>query len=263
VAARSCSLALLVSSACVYPATEPTGIEFSWRFVERNVADGEDLPRVRSCAGAVTEQIAMEIADLDDPTRHGTFRFDCLEGYQTAVEFQTAASDAFVLLDPGLYFIGVRAVDHADNAPVDEFVAEREVEVEERGIAVETWEISRAPVAWDLELRGLDVCDTFSMALHYASPETDLAEFSPASEDSEATTLYRQSLASDQGLEVGGVAVACTAQLAGAHHFGGIDRGEYRLVLEVDGFACAVLIDLRPREGVSSVIDLANLPCGS
>ena len=39
---RSLFLLALWASGCVYPATEPTGMELSWRFLETNLADGED-----------------------------------------------------------------------------------------------------------------------------------------------------------------------------------------------------------------------------
>jgi hypothetical protein len=254
-------LALVAGGGCVYPATEPTGVELSWRFIEQGAdegeAEGESEARIRSCAGAQVEQLAFEIADVDEPRRHGIMRFACAKGYQTTIELQTAASAAFVRLDPGPYAIGVLAIDDASNAQHFERLEEREVEVNERGVTVEIWQLRRAPVAWTLDLRNADACDGVALSLRYAEPEADL----PGHDPSQDAPLYRTALASDRGLLVGGQATACTAALGGVHRFEGIDRGEYLLELEVDGRACAVRVDLRGRGEAGSVIDLASLPC--
>jgi hypothetical protein len=250
-------LVLVAAGGCVYPATEPTGIELSWRLVEHNEVDGPEAVRVRSCEGALTEQLAFEIADVDEPQRHGVFRFDCATGYQTAVELQTSASDAFVRLDPGAYALGVLAIDDAANAQIFERVEDREVEVEDRGVTVEILPLQRAPVTWILELHGADACESLTLALVYAEPELDLPDHDPA----EDAPRYRTALTSDRELGVGGQATACSATLDGVHRFEGIDRGVYLLELEVDGRTCAVQVDLGGRDGASSVIDLASLPC--
>ncbi|MCA9656420.1 MAG: hypothetical protein H6712_30940 [Myxococcales bacterium] len=259
-ARRSWALGLLAASGCIYPSSDPTGVELSWRFVEHNEVDGEEAALPRTCQGAATEQIAADITDLDDPLRAGTFRFDCGTGYQSALDLQIQASDAFVRLDPGPYQLDLRAVDDANDAPVNELVEEREVEVESRRITTQTWIIRRAPVTWSLELLGLERCDALATTLRYASPETDLADYSGLADD--PPPVYRQALRSDRGLGLAGEAITCDPELAGTHRFEGIDRGEYVLELDMDGVVCTVLVDLRPREGTSSVIDLANLPCG-
>lgn len=249
-------LALAAVGGCVYPATEPTGVELSWRFVE--LGEGtDDEARVRSCAGAIVEQLAFEIVDVDEPRRHGVMRFECATGYQTSIELQTAASDAFVRLDPGVYTVTALAIDDASNAQRFETLEVREVDVDERGVTVETWQLHRAPVTWTLELAGASTCDSLTLALRYAEPETDLPEHDPMDE----APLYRAALASDRELPVGGQATACNAALDGVHRFEGVDRGEYLLELDVDGRACAVRVDLRGQGGAGSVIDLASLPC--
>lgn len=257
----SAVLLLACVGGCVYPATEPTGVELSWRFVEHDAPEGETERRARSCAGAVAEQLAFEIADVDAPRRHGIFRFDCATGYQTGIELQTEASDAFVRLDPGTYAFGVLVVDDASNAQLAERVVEREVEVAERGVTVEVWQLERAPVAFTLELRGTEACESLALSLVYAAPEVDLPDQPPPAQD-DPPLLYRAGLQSDRALPVGGEAVACEAALAGVHRFEAVDRGEYRLALDVDGRACEVPIDLRGPDGATSVIDLASLPCG-
>jgi len=254
------SLALVLAG-CVYPTTEPTGVELSWRFVEHDTPPGEEQPRVRSCSGAITQQLAFEIADDDEPRRHGVMRFDCTTGFQTGVQLQTSASDAFVQLDPGRYSFGVLAIDDADNAQLAERVLEREVDVNERGVTVEIWELQRAPVPWTLELHGADACEELALSLVYAEPEDALPEQAPA-EDDAPSLLYRSELQSDRELPVDGQATACDAALDGVHRFDSVDRGDYLLELDVDGRACAVRVDLQGRDGATSVIDLASLPCG-
>lgn len=277
-----CLLAVLglTLAGCVYPTSEPTGMELSWRFVEHDPAeggaeegaeggadgeadDGADAGNgtmVRSCAGAITEQIAVEVEDQDQPRRRGIFRFDCLEGYQTANALQTEASNAFIRLDPGGYTVTMHAVDDAHNALVSEQVETRDVVVEERIITIVTWELSRAPVDWSVVLRGADACESITLALYYASPENDLADYTP--DEAQSLLLYRRSLASDRGLTAGGEATACALELNGTHVFEGLDRGDYRLEIVVDGASCGTQsVNLRDREGASSVIDLANLLC--
>lgn len=255
------ALAVLAASGCVYPTTEPTGVELSWRFVEHDVeGDDEEAPRVRSCEGVGAEQIAFEIADQDDPRRHGITRFDCVTGFQTGIELQTSASDAFVRLHPGGYSIGVLVIDDAANAQDFERVTEREVDVAEREVTVELWELRRAPVTWTLELHGADACERMALSLVYASPETDLPDQAPAEAD-DPPLLYRSGLRSDRELPVGGQEIACAAELDGAHRFEGVDRGDYLLELDVDGRRCEVRVDLRGRDGATSVIDLASPAC--
>jgi len=249
----------LWGSGCVYPATEPTGMELSWRFIETNAADGEDAIRIRTCEGVQTEQVAIEISDIDTPARQGVFRFDCIEGYQTLTALQTEASDAFIRLDPGAYAIAMVAEDDAEDARIREHLDAREIAVEERGITIVTWEVSRAPVSWTLELSGGETCDSLALALYYANPETDLAEYVPDEEQS--LPLYRQELRSDLGLGVSAQTIECSSAPTGIHRFDGLDRAEYLLEVVVDGDVCSLRVDLRPGLDTASVIDLANLPC--
>lgn len=259
---RPVLLGLGLVGGCVYPATEPTGMELSWRFVENNEVDGEEAVMVRSCAGAGAEQIAVEVEDMDmdSPARQGIFRFDCIEGYQTVNALQTEASNAFVRLDPGAYTVSMHAVDDAHDASESELVETRDVTVEERIITIATWELRRAPVDWSIELRGADTCDSMTLALYYATPQNDLADYAPDEEQS--LLLYRRTLVSDRGLMLGGEATACGPELSGVHVVEGLDRGEYRLEIVVDGASCGTQsVSLGPGTDAAGVIDLANLPC--
>lgn len=258
----SLALVAVAAGGCVYPATDPTGTELSWRFVEQQAPTDDPEagePRLRTCSGAEAEQLAFEITDDDEPRRHGTLRFDCATGYQTTVELQTSASDAFVPLDPGRYSFGVLVIDDAANAQTFERVMEREVDVDDREVTVEIWELQRAPVTWTVELHGADACEQLSLSLVYAVPELDLVDHVP--DEDAPSLLYRAALASDRELPVGGQASECTATLDGVHRFEGVDRGDYLLEVDVDGRVCEVRVDLRGPDGATSVIDLARLPC--
>lgn len=120
--------------------------------------------------------------------------------------------------------------------------------------------MQRAPVTWSLELHGADACESLALSLVYATPELDLPDHPPEADD-QPPLLYRAELVSDRELPVGGQATECTAALDGVHRFEGVDRGDYLLVLDVDGRACEIRVDLRDRDGATSVIDLASLPC--
>lgn len=257
---RLACLALGAASACVYPSGDPTGVELSWRFVEHNNADGEEAIAGRTCAGAQAEQINFAITDADDEFRHAILRYDCSEGYQTADTLQIAASDAFVQLRPGTYGFEVSVLDDATDPSTEQRLEVREVIVEKRRVTVQTWQFSRAPIDWTLDLRGTDTCSSLALALDYASPQGDLPEFVPADDD--APVPYRRGLVSASGLPLSGQIQPCDTLDDEPHAFSDLDRGEYILDLQVDGQACPVLIDLRAPDDATSVIDLANLPCG-
>lgn len=255
-------LALSVTCGCVYPGSDPTGVELSWQFSERNEVDGEDAVRGRSCTGALAEELAFEVTDVDDPLRHATLRFDCAVGYQTATDLQLAASDAFIQLHPGEYLVRALAVDDATNAVDNELLSERQFSVDDSTVAIQTWDFRRETIDWTLELAGTDGCTSMSLALRYADPDDDLVGLAP-DEDIEALPPYRVGLRSDRDLTLSGEAISCAAGLAGTHRFENLDRGRYQLAVELDGAACSALLDLRAPQDGSSVIDLANLPCDS
>ena len=258
-------LASLVAG-CVFPVSEPTGVELSWRFFEANQVDGEDATRVRSCGGLEVDRVAVDIVDDDSPWRDGIFRFPCETGYQTALQFQTEASDAFVQLNAGVYRMAVYALDDGAVGELPgELLAEREVDVDDRGITVEPWELSRTAVNWQVSVTGAVDCTEIALALYYDDTESQLPELEndpdeDADED-DGPLLYRKNLESDRGLTFDGSALECGEDLEGTHLIDTVDRGLYLLEVTVDGTACAIRLDLTP-ETEPLMLDLAALPCG-
>jgi hypothetical protein len=247
---------VLLASACVFPTDEPTGIEFSWQFLEVNEADGEDARRTLTCDGVAAEQVAAHVADVDSPERRGTFRFDCAQGFQTASDAALEASDAFVQLHPGDYDVTL-AIETPGGA--DELLGARTVDVLSRAATVELWELQRAPVTWTLSIAGADACQQMSLALYYDAPSQALAE-PPLDEEGEPTAvLYREMLASDRGLGLAAMSMAC-ADAAGEHVVADMDRGDFRLEVTVDGVTCPFAFTIGPQTTTS--LDLGALPCG-
>ncbi len=255
---RAWSVALLagVSTGCVYPADDPTGIEASWLFVEVNEADGADSRRARTCEGAGVERVDLHIVDVDTPIRQGSFRYPCEAGFQTPAQFATQASDVFIELHPGDYDLEIRS-------ETGELLAMRTLDVLSRGLTVETFDLRRDPVEWTLDLAGLDACETFSLTLSYADPQATLAT-PPRDDQGEIveSVVYRTMLSTDRELSVGGEATACDPALAGAHRVQTVDRGAYRLEIVVDDRVCTTTI-LIDGEAPQTVVDLASLPCTS
>lgn len=254
--------AALALVACVYPVRDPTGLELSWRFFEVNAVDGEDGIRTRSCAGAMVQRVTATIVDEDDSFRQGTFRFPCEDGYQTPVQFQTEASDAYIELDPGGYELTLRAVDEgAIGDEPGEDVAMAVLDVGERGVTVEPWELTRTPATLTLTLAGAADCSVLTLALYYEDAATQIPDFEPQQGDEDQPVLYRVGLQSERGLRLSGAPVACSTDLDGEHVVANVDRGAYLLEVAVDGVACPVRLDVAG-EDVRVDLDVENLPCG-
>lgn len=251
----------LVFAGCVFPAGDPTGVELSWRFLEANAIDGEESIRARSCAGIAVDQIAVDITDDDTPGRQGIFRFGCDSGYQTQREFQTEASDAFVELDPGPYRMQVLTLA-ADALFGDaELLEEREVDVADRQVTTELWELVRPPLTWELELTGAEDCGELSLALFYDNPVEQLPEVDLEEGQEDDGLLYRQNLASEDGaLRFDGTPTECSAALDATHRVADVDAGAYVLEVTTGSAACRVRVAIGP-ETPSLPLDLANLPC--
>ncbi len=254
---RAWGLTALLAAGCVFPGQEPTGLEVSWRFVEGNLADGDEGRAVRTCEGADVRQMVVGLVDTDDESRAGQFAFDCETGFQTVEQFQTAASDAFIRLQPGDYELSISAVGAAGDT---ETLVEETVEVASRQITVEPYVVTRATFDWTIELQSTDTCAAVNLALSYDDPAVSLASFDPEAEDAEATRAYRLALATDRGLSLSGEPTPCTPELGGAHVVADVDRGHYLLEVVADGTACAIRLDLDPSV-TTTVVDLANLPC--
>ena len=252
---------LVFAGGCVFPAGEPTGVELSWRFTEANMVDGEEAPRARGCVGVEAAQIAADITDDDTPSRQGIFRFDCEAGYQTQREFQTEASDAFVELDPGLYQMRLFALDDGVSFGGGELLEEREVDVADRQVTTELWELVRAPLTWELALTGTEDCAELTLALFYDNPVEQLPEDDLDEEQVERGVLYRENLTSEDGaLRFDGTPIECGPALATTHRVLDVDRGDYVLEVAAGSSACRVRVGIGP-ESASLPLDLANLPC--
>lgn len=254
-------LPMLLVGACVFPSDTPTGIEFSWQFVEGEPSDGDDARRVVTCSGTGVETIAATIADLEDRERRGTFRFDCDDGFQTATDLARSASEAFLELRPHEYDVVLRS-EHPGAS--GDTLGSRIIDVSARSVTLELWEFTLPPVDWTLQLEGADSCEELSLGLYYAEPDAALAEDVELDDDGEAVdVLYRTELVSDRGLGAAATGGPCADQ-AGMHRFVGLDRGTYRLEVDVDGTTCAIEVDLTPNEGrtATTTVDLAALPCG-
>ncbi|MBC8069679.1 MAG: hypothetical protein IAG13_15185 [Deltaproteobacteria bacterium] len=247
---------MLVSTigGCVFPSDTPTGIELSWLFLEQEPSDGDDALRVLSCEGVAVESIAVALVDVDDTARQGVFRFDCEAGFQTANDLAREASEAFIELHPRDYDVTV-----SDDVQGGQTLANRTVEVLERSVTLELWELTRTPVDYELELVNTEACGELALALYYADPERALAEPETNDDGDVVDVLYRNALASDRELGLGGASTACEG-LEGTHRFAGLDRGAYRLDVTVDGATCSRLVDLGA--GASTVIDVSGMPCG-
>lgn len=250
-------LPLVLVSACVFPADEPTGVELSWRFVEVNMVDGEDAIRVRTCAGAGYQRVVFDITQVRAEERSGNFDYACEVGYQTPAEFRTEASDAFIELRPADYMVVVdgRGIGGTQR------LRELELDVVPRGLTVEGLDLALPAVPWSLLLSGTDACGEVSFALRYREPAESLAEPAVDEEGEPIDVAYREALASIRGLPLAGTPVPCSADLAGAHVVENVDQGVYRLEIVRDGAACSVDVDISPGDS-TSVIDLANLECG-
>ena len=251
----------LTFAGCVFPAGDPTGVELSWRFLEANTVDGEESMRARSCDGIQIDQVAADITDDDTPSRQGIFRFDCDSGYQTQREFQTEASDAFVELRPGLYQMQMLALEEGMLFGDAELLEEREVDVADRQVTTELWELVRSPIAWEIVLTGAEDCGELSLALFYDNPVEQLPEVDLEEGQEDEGLLYRQNLASEDGaLRFDGTPIECSAALDATHRVPDVDAGAYVLEVATGSSACRVRIAIGP-DTASLPLDLANLPC--
>lgn len=251
---RAWIVALLLGG-CVFPSDSPTGIEFSWALFEVEPSDGDDGRRVLTCAAQGVDTVIAAIRDVDDHERAGRFRFGCDEGYQTARDLARSSSDAFVELHPGDYDVALYS-DRPEQ-PL-ELLALRTVEVLERAVTLELWEFTLAPVDWTLALRSRDGCTEAAFRLEFADPQGALGELEVDEDGAPEPVLYRAALVSDRGLGVAGQTHACP-EIHGTHRFVGVDRGRYRLVVDVDGAECAIEVGLG--ESATTALDLAALPC--
>jgi hypothetical protein len=236
--------------ACVLPSGGASGLEVTWTAREANAVDGDEARRLRTCAGAGLTRVGIRVIDADDPARERVFNYGCEAGNMSPTTRAVEAPEIFLDLRAGTYALTAsgRAAEDGVRA-----TATTVAEVEKHAIVAVDLELERAPQPLDLELSG--ACGELVAALHYADPAADL--FIPDGDD--PPSLYRQALASDRGLRLGGQAHAC-AGLEGLHRVPGVDPGRYRLDLLIDGHTCsrAVIVEDSP---VQLALDLENPAC--
>lgn len=244
-------------AACALPQDRLTGIELSWSMLEREASDGDASLRLRTCAGALVRRVELTVEDVDDPLRASTLTYDCEFGYQTAEELASLTSNVFVDLRPGEYRLLTRALSDVDG---DSYELEETLAVGERDLLKLDVDLSPPTAPWELLLAGAESCSVAAAHLTYAAPGDDLLL---ADGEVATTARYREALVGDQGLPLGGAEIACDGPWAVDQRFE-VDPGRYVLNLEVDGpeggTSCAVPIVI-PFSGLTTTLDLANLPC--
>ncbi|MDC0718804.1 hypothetical protein [Nannocystis bainbridge] len=240
----------LLGPACVLPAGGATGLELTWSAREVNAVDGPEARRARTCLGTGLSRVAVQVVDAADPARDRVFAYACEAGNISPAARTVETPEIFLDLRAGTYDLTAsgRATDDAPLA-----IALAVGEVESHAITLVDLELQRPPQQLDLALTG--ACGDLTVALRYADPAADLF----LAEGDEPPALYRQALASDRGLRLGGQSQPCTG-LAGAHRVQGLDPGRYRLDLEIDGRTCsrALAIEDSP---VQIALDLENPAC--
>lgn len=284
-AAAAASLAVALSmgaTACVLPNDAVTGAEVSWyvlELAEQSPNEGEtesgtggdssegDPPLARTCMGGLITRIELELTDDDDPDRHRRFQYECGFGQQSPEDNLTSPSEIFIELKPGRYRAHWTAIDDPQDRDatgnprmvVDEVVDLRV----DKGLETLTWAIVPPPGTLELDLQGVEDCDTVAARLLYAAPAEDLFDHAGDAEDPEPVP-YREGVESDQGLRLDGTDHACDELTGGAHRFEALDRGRYELeVVRNEGDACTVPLMFDETDGSPTVLtlDLSDQPC--
>jgi len=243
--------------ACVLPDPGATGIELLWAAPEGNQADAggaDPASRLRSCAGARLGRVEAELQDLDATARRRTFSFDCAAGNPPSATRVAETPEIFIDLRGGRYRLHLRWFAAGDPGPAPLLgTSTQTVEVADDAILLVELELATPLLPWTLDLRGTAACEQLSLELRYADPAADLLDPEPA------VARYRSGLRSAQGLLLGGT-TPCADLSDGLHRFADLDRGAYRLLLEVDGRSCArdFLVD---HDSATLAVDLAKPGC--
>ena len=263
------TLGVASALACALPQDRLTGVEVSWSMLEREASDGEGSLRLRTCAGALVRRVELTLEDTLDPERATTLTYDCELGYQTAEELASLTSNIFVDLRPGTYRLLTRAISDVDG---DILEIEEPLAVGERELLKLDVDLSPPVAPWELRLRGGESCTTAAATLLYAEPGDDLLL---ADGEVATTARYREALVGDGELALDGAETPCDGAWALDQRFE-LDPGRYRLEVTLDGAGdgpgdgsgdgpgdggtCAIPIVI-PFSGLTTTLDLANLPC--
>ncbi|HEY8378972.1 MAG TPA: hypothetical protein VIK91_20915, partial [Nannocystis sp.] len=240
----------LLGQACVLPAGGATGVEITWTARETNDVDGPAARRLRTCAGVGLAEVAVRVVDRDDPARDRTFHHPCARGNLSPEARAVEPPEVFLDLRAGSYDISASGRDSESD---ERATAAAAVDVEPHVVAAVDLELAPPPQPLDLTLSG--TCGQLTAALRYADPAADLFLDDPAA----PPTVYREALASDRGLRLGGQPGPC-AGLAGVHRVEGLDFGRYRLDLDIDGRRCTIAVTVEDSP-VALAVDLENPAC--
>jgi hypothetical protein len=257
---------LIGQAACVLPDQGATGVELQWVVPEGNLADAPTLDpatRLRSCDGARLGAIEAELTDLDESGRSRTFGYACMAGNPPLATRIAEPAEIFIDLREGRYRLDLRwFAASRDLAAAPQLGASTQtIEVTAGRVLPIELELNTPLLPWSLDLRGATTCDRLTLEILYDDPAADLLvpEAAPAVEPDAPPSRYRNDLRSEQGLRVGD-SIACASLSDGLQRFTDLDRGTYRLRLEIDGRTCErdFLVDTA---GEPLVVDLAKPGC--
>ena len=255
---------LIGQVACVLPRDGASGVELRWRLPEGNRADvgtaEAAADRLRTCAGGRVTRVAAALRDVDDPARAAKFEYACDAGNPSPADRVREPAEIFVDLRPGEYALELQWFDdpaeRGEPGPARELGRLDEVvQVGTDGVVPLDLELASPLLPWTLELRGTAACTRLTLEIFYADPATDLH----AQPDLGAPGRYRSGLVSAGGLRLA-EPVACAGLADGPQVFRDLDRGAYRLRLDVDGRTCDRGFVVDP-SGAALAVDLAKPGC--
>lgn len=258
------ALSLLLAG-CVLPRDGATGVELRWHLPEGNLADAPGSPpRLRSCDGALVTGVLIEVVDIDDPARRRSFSYLCEVGDSEPAELVTDPARIFIDLRPGDYSLALRWLDDPGErdapGPASELGRrDQTLAVTADGITAIDLALTGPLLPWTLDLRNTAACTQLTLEIYYADPNADLH---PLATGETGTGLYRTGLTSHLGLPLGRP-IACATLLDGPQRFPELDRGEYRLRLDIDGRTCErdFTVDLPRDDSAALAVDLAKPGC--
>ncbi len=253
---------LLGHVACVSPAPGATGVELLWSVPEGNQADVPGLDpaeRLRSCAGARLGLVEVELQDMDAAERHQTFSFTCAAGNPPSATRIAEPPEIFIDLRDGRYTLDLRWFGSARDLEAAPLLGttRQTLEVTADTIVAVELELQTPLLPWTLDLRGTAACEQLTLEILYADPAADLLDPDPALPTQ--SPQYRHNLRSEQGLHIGGP-IPCASLSDGLQRFLDLDRGAYRLLLDIDGRRCeqGFLVD---QDSAPLAVDLAKPGC--
>jgi hypothetical protein len=230
-------LTCIALPACPLPQNDPRGLELAWMFLEGNDVDGNEGKALRTCDGALANEVDVRITDRRDPSRTRGFSWACEDSWASPDLFFVAPPPVFIDLREGTYVVDTVARDEHD-----EFTRElATIAVDSTTTTSLLVALALPSVTLEVQLDGLAACDDVALRLRYADPDEDVLG-APLREPSDA---YRDALVSDEGLTLDGTPIPCDS-LPDRLVVRDVDRGAYVLEYVVDGGAsCLVPVELR------------------